>query len=86
MRVLSVANLLHKPAGISATSGVAGGLKRGLVDTAPFPRVWGEAPRLYAAGTAAIMALSQNSPTNLVLAARKIAAHHLRWALAQAIL
>ncbi len=46
MRVLSVANLLHKPAGISATSGVAGGLERGRVDTAPFSRVWGEAPRL----------------------------------------
>ncbi|WP_222104598.1 hypothetical protein, partial [Shewanella algae] len=39
-----------------------------------------------AAGTAAIMALSQKSPINLVLAARKIAAHHLWCALAQAIL
>ncbi|TVL52268.1 hypothetical protein AYJ00_06425 [Shewanella algae] len=42
----AIANWHHKHKGVSAASRVAGGLERGLVDTAPFPRVWGEVPRL----------------------------------------
>ncbi len=64
MRVLSVANLFHKPAGISATSGCPWGCKGLWTSKASCP-VWCGTPRLYAAGTAAIMALSSKQPNNI---------------------
>ncbi|WP_222105563.1 hypothetical protein, partial [Shewanella algae] len=39
MRVLSVANVLHKPAGISATSGVSLGMQGALDKQSPLPGV-----------------------------------------------
>ncbi len=67
-RVLSVANLLHKPVGISATSGCPWGCKGLWTSKAP-ARCGVEHHDFTPLAQRLFMALSQNSPMSLVLAA-----------------
>ena len=68
-RVLSVANLLHKPAGISATSGGVFGDARGLGQAKPLARCGVKHHDFTPLAQRLFMALSQNLPMNLLLAA-----------------